>query len=123
MSLESAHAPPDTRFRLTVVCLCAQWCGTCREYEAVFAQLRAEFTQVKFVWVDVEDESELVDPVEVEDFPTLLMARGAQPLFFGSVMPHLETLRRLIQNQLEAEQPPGTQSADVVALTVRLQAR
>jgi thioredoxin 1 len=75
------------------------------------------------MWVDVEDESELVDPVEVENFPTLLIARHGKPLFFGTAMPHLETLKRLIQNYRSAPQPGTQQSDDVVALAKRLTAR
>ena len=118
MSTESVSTSPP----LLVACLCAQWCGTCRDYQPLFAQLQAEFPQVRFSWVDVEDESELVDPVEVENFPTLLMARGGQPLFFGTVMPHWETLKRLVQNHLDAGQTAVAQSADVVQLAGRLTA-
>ena len=108
---------------LLVACLCAQWCGTCRDYQLLFTQLQTDFPYTQFTWIDVEDESELVDPVEVENFPTLLMARQGQPLFFGPVMPHLETLRRLIQNHQDVTQPTARQSADVVRLAARLTAR
>ena len=73
--------------------------------------------------MDIEDESELVDPVEVENFPTLLVTRSGKPLFFGTVMPHLETLRRLIQNHLQGDARPAPQSDDVVQLAARLSAR
>ena len=119
MSLESVSAAAP----LLVACLCAQWCGTCRDYQPLFDQLQAEFPRVRFMWVDIEDESELVDPVEVENFPTLLMARGSSPVFFGTVMPHLETLKRLIQNHLETDTQPAPQPADVVELAARLSAR
>jgi thiol-disulfide isomerase/thioredoxin len=108
---------------LLVACLCAQWCGTCRDYQPLFTQLQAELPQTRFMWVDVEDESELVDPVEVENFPTLLIARHGKPLFFGTATPHLETLKRLIQNYCSAPQPGAQQSDDVVALAKRLTAR
>ena len=91
---------------LLVACLCADWCGACREYQPKFEQLRAAFPGVQFVWVDVEDESDLVDPIEVESFPTLLMANRERTLFFGTVMPHLETLKRLIETQLAPDAPP-----------------
>ena len=119
MSSESASTPAP----LLVACLCAQWCGTCRDYQPLFAQLQTEFPHVRFIWVDVEDESELVDPVDVEDFPTLLIARGGRPLFFGTVMPHLETLKRLIQNQVQGDTQPAPQPDDVVQLAARLSAR
>jgi thioredoxin 1 len=88
---------------MLVACLCADWCGTCREYQPQFAQLQAKFPGVQFQWIDVEDESDLVDPIEVENFPTLLIAAPDHVLFFGTVTPHLETLQRLI----EAQRAPG----------------
>ena len=50
---------------MLVVCLCAEWCGVCRDYLECFDTLRARFPQVRFAWVDVEDQSDLVDPLEV----------------------------------------------------------
>ncbi len=94
----SNSTPPA--LTLLVACLCADWCGACREYQPRFEQMKAQFPGVQFVWVDVEDESDLVDPIEVENFPTLLMATREQVQFFGTVMPHLETLQRLIETQL-----------------------
>ena len=87
--------PPEP---LLVACLCAQWCGTCKDYAALFHGLQAEFPGATFRWVDIEDESELVDPIEVENFPTLLISTGGQARFFGTITPHIETLRRLIQS-------------------------
>ena len=80
-----------------VICLCADWCGTCRDYQATFEQTQAAFPDARFLWIDVEDAADLVDPVEVENFPTLLIARHDKALFFGTVTPHAETLQRLIR--------------------------
>jgi thiol-disulfide isomerase/thioredoxin len=85
---------------LLVACLCAQWCGTCRDYQPLFDMLQQEFPLIRFLWIDIEDESDLVDPVEVENFPTLLIADPKQVRFFGTLTPHIETLRRLIQTHL-----------------------
>jgi thioredoxin 1 len=83
---------------LLVACLCAQWCGTCTQYRPLFTALQTEFPGARFAWIDVEDEAELVDPIEVENFPTLMIAVGSEARFFGTVTPHLETLRRLIHS-------------------------
>ncbi len=91
---------------LLVACLCAGWCGACREYKPLFEKLQTEFPQANFVWVDIEDEADLVDPIEVENFPTLLISAGAEPGFFGTVTPHLDTLRRLIRTQQETGTAP-----------------
>lgn len=102
MSNPQASATPTSP--LLVACLCAQWCGACREYQPLFDSLQKEFPQATFRWVDIEDEADLVDPVEVENFPTLLIAQGGHARFFGTVTPHLETLRRLIQNHSNGDQ-------------------
>lgn len=89
-----------------VVCLCAEWCGVCRDYAQRFEQAQARFPQARFVWIDVEDEADLLSPLDdVDDFPTLLLAVGEEPRFFGVVMPQLETLERLIRVQTEPAKP------------------
>jgi thiol-disulfide isomerase/thioredoxin len=99
-----------------VICLCAQWCGTCRDYQPTFAAMQARFPQARFQWVDVEDESERVDPVEVENFPTLLIARAGQARFFGPLTPQPEMLERLIQASLapDALALPATGEAQLL---------
>ena len=39
-----------------VACLCAAWCGTCRDYRAGFEALAARFPEARFLWLDVEDD-------------------------------------------------------------------
>jgi len=84
-----------------VVCLCADWCGTCRDYRSRFTGMQAKFPQAQFLWIDVEDEADLLHPIDVEDFPTLLLATGGKPRFFGTVTPQAEMLERLIQSKIE----------------------
>jgi len=113
----SPHAPEHS---ILVACLCANWCGTCREYQPLFEQLQAKFPGVRFLWIDVEDEADLVDPIEVENFPTLLIATQSQALFFGTITPHLATLQRLIQSQLGDSARPLAPSVDLDGLVQRL---
>ena len=83
-----------------VACLCAEWCGVCREYRFVFEQVQARIPEARFVWVDVEDQSDKVDPVEVDDFPTLLIAVGNEARFFGPMIPRADTLERMVREYL-----------------------
>ena len=118
--MSTSNAP--TQQPLLVACLCAQWCGTCKDYTALFNGLQADFPGASLRWIDIEDESELGDPIEVENFPTLLIATGGQARFFGTLTPHIETLKRLIRSH-EGNTGPSRLSADVQALTQRLAAR
>ena len=107
-----------------VACLCADWCGACREYKPLFDALARKFPNVRFLWVDVEDEADLIDPIEVENFPTVLIAKDLEsdksPLFFGTVLPHIETLERLIQNKMSADELTALKDAAVVKLAKSL---
>ena len=106
---------------LLVACLCAQWCGTCRDYAATFEQAAATFgTTCRFIQIDIEDDAALVDGIDVENFPTLLIARGAQPLFFGTITPHPQTLSRLVAGALAGDLAPLRADAAVQALSLRL---
>ena len=107
---------------LLIACLCAQWCGTCTDYAPLFKQLAHDFPHATFAWIDIEDEADLVDPIEVENFPTLLIASGGQARFFGTITPHIETLKRLIRSH-EDNSGPSRLAADVQALTQRLATR
>ena len=104
-----------------VACLCADWCGTCREYRPRFEQLQTQFPSVRFLWIDVEDQSELVDPIEVENFPTLLLARGDHAVFFGTVTPHLQTLERLLISSMDPASAPLAPEPQRDGLVHRLQ--
>ena len=104
-----------------VVCLCAEWCGVCRDYLSRFNQVQARFPQARFVWIDVEDEAELLHPLDdVVDFPTLLLAVGDAPRFFGPVTPQLETLERLIRSQTENAGTAALADTSIAQLVARI---
>ena len=83
---------------LRVTCLCAEWCTSCREYRSGFDGLAAGLPQVHFCWLDIEDEAEALGDLDVENFPTLFIQRRESVLFFGTMLPHLHLLHRLIEN-------------------------
>ncbi len=82
---------------LTVTCLCAEWCGTCREYRTPFFNVAERYPEAEFVWLDVEYDAEKVGDLEVDNFPTLRIARGNEVLFYGVMLPHAEHLARLLK--------------------------
>lgn len=99
-------ANPNHARPVLVACLCARWCNVCRNYEAPFAQAMAAFgAQVVARRIDIEDEAELLDGVDVENFPTLLIARDDALLFFGAVTPRAQTLSRLVTSALAGGLP------------------
>jgi len=103
-----------------VICLCAQWCGACREWRALFEQAAQGHPDLRFGWVDVEDEAAAMGDVDIETFPTLLVADGARPLFFGPVQPSAAQLSRLLASLLREGAAPSGVTAETPALLARL---
>ena len=79
-----------------VVCLCAAWCNTCTEYRTTFDAVARDWPQMRFEWLDIEDESEIAGDLDVETFPTVLVADGDSVRFLGPLLPQAGVLTRLI---------------------------
>jgi thioredoxin 1 len=101
---------PAQQNGLLVACLCATWCKTCTEFRSTFDKLSASNPDARFVWLDVEDDSALVGDIEIENFPTLAVFRGATPLFYGVTMPQegvvARTLSSLARDDRDAVEVP-----------------
>ncbi|ALS59855.1 MULTISPECIES: thioredoxin family protein [Pandoraea] len=96
-ALATALADGQTRL---VACLCAAWCGTCREYREALEQLAASHPQLCFVWVDIETHADWLDDHDIENFPTLLVQdahqTGEEARFFGPLLPAIGILERML---------------------------
>ena len=116
-------ASPAADAALFIACLCAEWCGACREYRAVFqAQADAAGPGERYAWIDIEDHAEVLDDFEIETFPTLLIGDAAgRLLFFGTVTPHAQTLARLVDNARRGDFKP-VEDGELVALATRARA-
>jgi thioredoxin 1 len=84
-----------------VACLCAAWCHICGDYAPVFEQVTDELPGHGIMlhrhWIDIEDDAELVGELDVETFPTIVVADAQQVRFAGPLTPQPETLRRLLR--------------------------
>ncbi|HUN92184.1 MAG TPA: thioredoxin family protein [Burkholderiaceae bacterium] len=79
----------------SVYCLCAAWCDTCQAFRTIFDAVGAEHAGIRFEWIDIEDEADLVDDVDVETFPTILALADGRAAFCAPIRPqrkHLEAV-------------------------------
>ena len=98
-----------------VACLCAAWCGTCGSYRATFDALAARHPDKHFIWIDIEDQAEVVGDLDIDNFPTLLIQKGEAVSFFGTVLPDAALAERLIQAQVgqsDAELEAGAHATE-----------
>ena len=89
---------------LTVACYCAAWCDTCSEYRPQFQALADKWPAHAFIWIDIEESPDLLGDEDVENFPTILIQNPEGNLFFGTMLPHIGHLDRLIRS-LEGDSP------------------
>jgi thiol-disulfide isomerase/thioredoxin len=103
-----------------VACLCAAWCGVCREWLPAFTTQARAFPHMRFAWVDVEDEDEAMGEVDIETFPTLLVARDSQVLFLGPIPPSATQFARMLATLEAQPRPASGLPPDAGALLQRL---
>lgn len=116
----TSNTVPDGLANYWVVCLCAEWCGSCRDYRAVFSKVATHYPQVRFVWLDIEDQADLLGDLEFETFPTLLVADARGMKFFGPLTPHAATLSRLLRALHEPDAHPRAHLPATLQLISRL---
>jgi len=95
---------------LLVVCYCAQWCDTCTQYQPQFDALAERLPRHAFIWIDIEENPEMLGDEDVENFPTVLVQNARANLFFGPQLPYISHLEKLLEHVDElpptSEGPP-----------------
>jgi len=116
---DASSSPAPDQDRWQVICLCAEWCGTCREWRPQLAAQAALMPGVQFAWVDVEDQADAMGDLDIETFPTLLVAQGDRARFLGPVLPTASAIGRLLES-LRGDPRAGNASAEADDLLARL---
>ena len=115
---QTPASPDADADALWVVCLCAEWCGTCRDYRPLFEQVARQHPALRFAWVDIEDHADIADAFDVETFPTVLVASRAATRFLGPLLPNAPTLGRML-TALAAAQPAAPQVRTLIEAIAR----
>ena len=106
---------------LVAVFFCAAWCDTCTEFRAALERIAATHPDVVFVWLDIEDDSDICGDIDVENFPTLAIFRGGSLLHFGVSLPQESTVARLVERFAEHATPLAVPPAAVMQVAAQLQ--
>lgn len=107
---------------MLVTCFCADWCSSCREYRETFQQIQQQYPDVRFVWVDIEDQPDVAGDISIENFPTLMIVAGAEPRFFGPLTPQRQVLARLVDAHRNDIDGDALAERELWALAARVKA-
>ena len=118
-AIASAFSDPQA---LVVVSLCADWCDTCKQFRSTFENIASARPTTTFLWLDIEDDSAVAGDIDVENFPTLAVYRGATPIHFGVSLPQEGTVARLIDALAARAIPLADAPAPVLALPAAMAA-
>ena len=56
----------------------ATWCGPCRMLHPVLDELEKEYTDVKFVGIDCDDEGDIAEAFNVTNIPCVVMVKDGK---------------------------------------------
>ncbi|MEO7114728.1 MAG: hypothetical protein ABIZ18_02590, partial [Caldimonas sp.] len=73
-------------------------------YRATFDALAGQFAGgAVFAWIDIEDDADALGDLDIDNFPTLLIAEGEILRFLGVVTPQLQTAERLVRSAIAGD--------------------
>ncbi|MEZ5644614.1 MAG: thioredoxin domain-containing protein [Burkholderiaceae bacterium] len=96
-----------------VACLCAQWCHICRDLQSSFDAGNSLAPPVRWVWVDIEDQADLLGDLEVDTFPTFLIGSGDDVLLYAPGPTQPDALTAFIAPYASRRMRPGSYHPDV----------
>ena len=71
-----------------IACLCAGWCDVCKQYRAGFDALAPQYPEHQFVWIDIEDQSDLIgDLIQSDPIRSAKTRSGSFQVVLGGRFP------------------------------------
>jgi len=118
----ASPGPANARHPFLVVGFCAAWCNTCGDFRSAFEAQAARRPEARFVWLDIEDDADIVGDIDIENFPTIAIFVDERLLHFGVSLPHGPVVGRLLDS-LEVASPTIAADEAITELPGRIGAR
>lgn len=97
-----------------VACFCAEWCSTCKKYKINYSQLDKIFPKITFLWIDIDDNSNLAEFYTIENFPTILIEDVEGVRFFGVIKNKIGILNTIITHHVNLPILPVPQLKNIL---------
>lgn len=91
------HVSSNTE-QLTVVDCFTTWCAPCKAIKPVLDKLSAEYTNVSFLAVDIDNNPDFARSMNVRSVPTLLYFKGGQVVHTTRGVQKEPAMRELLES-------------------------
>lgn len=89
----------NNRYNKLIVCLCADWCNNCNEWEKAFSTLSDKYPTDCFVWLDIDQHSDMISDIDLDVLPVLLVQKNQSIIFLGAIEPIFETVISILNSE------------------------
>lgn len=85
--------------RLAIAKFSASWCGPCRMLKPVFEELEKEYSDIRFIEVDIDESGDIAAEYGIMNIPTIMFFNNFGSLIDMSVgMQSKESLKEKIEH-------------------------
>lgn len=79
----------------------AKWCGSCKQLSPIFDEVEKEYSNIKFVKIDIDELEELSLNYQVMSLPTLLLFKDGNVVARKTGTLKKEELKDLLNNNIK----------------------
>lgn len=81
----------------------AEWCGPCKAMNKVLDKVRAEFVDIKFFNLDVDNSPDLAQKYKVRSIPTVIFIKDGQEIQRIVGLSLIEPVRKVLREMTKKE--------------------
>jgi thioredoxin 1 len=75
----------------------AEWCAPCKEFSKCYSKAADEYTDIQFVKVNIQNETELADTLQIRSIPHLMVFKQGIIIYSESGSMPYSALKELIE--------------------------
>ena len=88
---------------ITLVDFYADWCGPCKMLSPILDELAEEYTDIKFIKVNCDDEMQLAERFGIMSIPAVYMFKDGNPLTSTGGYKPKDAMKKFINDALDKQ--------------------